>query len=544
MVLFFAALAPVLCLIALIGFFKIPPIYSALVALATAILVAAFCFNQKIYLLTMSIAEGVCLAIWPMVIVIFAAIFSYNFITVTGRMEIIKKLIVSTSSEKSVLVLLLVWGLGNFLEGIAGYGTAVAIPVGIMIALGFNPFFSAFVCLLGNTVSTGFGAIGIPAITLSIMADIDISISSTFIVLQLIVIAFFIPFLLVVLTEKSFKKSLKYFPEAIAASLGFGITHLLVAIFLGPQLPTTAGAISGMVAVIIVSSVRKKRALSGIKGKEDPIDGDDKNINTKQIFSGINILEKSKNDLTRLSLKNILNALSVYFVILLFIALASPLFPKAKYFLDSLSSKIKFYPEETGKIITFYWLTTPGMLIFLAVTIVAIIDIFRTKEQPVFFNILFKTFKTLKPSLLTIILLVSSAMVMRYSGMIELLAKGTSTIAGSFYPFFSPFIGALGTFLTGSDTSSCILFGEFQKRVALDLGMNEYWLTAANMSGATAGKMIAPQSIAIAAAAAGITGQESDLFRKTAFYCLFYVIFLGIIIFFFSGVSPLILSRF
>ena len=117
-------------------------------------------------------------------------------------------------------------------------------------------------------------------------------------------------------------------------------------------------------------------------------------------------------------------------------------------------------------------------------------------------------------------------------------------IALGFNPFFPPFIGALGTFITGSDTSSCILFGEFQKRVAIDLGVNEYWLTGANMSGATAGKMISPQGIAIAAAAAGIAGQESALFRKTAFYCLFYVIFLGFIIFFFSGVSPWILSAF
>ncbi|MCL2480436.1 MAG: lactate permease LctP family transporter [Spirochaetaceae bacterium] len=545
MVLFFAALAPVLCLIALIGFLKIPPIYSALVAFLTAVVVATFCFNQKIFLIVMSIAEGVSLAIWPMVIIIFAAIFSYNFITATGRMETVKKLIISASSEKSVLVLLLVWGLGNFLEGIAGYGTAVAIPIGIMIALGFSPFFSAFVCLLGNTVSTGFGAIGIPAITLSIMADINPNISTAFIVLQLIPITVLIPFLLIVLTEKSFKKALKYFPEALAASLGFGITHFLVAIFLGPQLPTITGAIAGMVFVVIVSSVRKKRALSGAKDqagiKEKPTDAEDANINTKSISSS----DITQNNSTRLSAKNILNALSVYFLLLIFIALVSPLFPQIKCFMDSLSTKIKFYPGEAGKTITFYWLTTPGILIFLAVTIVAIADIFITKKPPVvFFATLIKTFKNLIPSMLTIIFLVSSAMIMRYSGMIEILAKGTSAIAGSFYPFFSPFVGALGTFITGSDTSSCILFGEFQKRVALDLGINEYWLTAANMSGATAGKMISPQSIAIAAAAAGIAGQESALFRKTAFFCLFYVIFLGLVIFFFSDVSPLILSRF
>ena len=526
MALFFAALTPVLILIVLIGVLKIPTIYSALVAFISAVLVAAFCFNQKIFLMAMSIAEGVSIAIWPMVIIIFASIFSYNFITVTGRMEIIKRLILSASSEKSVLVLLLIWGLGNFLEGIAGYGTAVAIPVGIMIALGFNPFFSAFVCLLGNTVSTGFGAIGIPAITLSIMADIDQNISSAFIVFQLIPMAILIPFLLVILTEKSFTKALRYFPETIAASLGFAVTHFFVAIFLGPQLPTILGAISAMIAVVAVSSIRKKRA--ALKDNNKDMDADN-----------------AKNNLNQLSAKNILNALSVYLLILLFIALASPLFPKIKYFLDSLSAEIKFYPGESGKIITFYWITTPGILIFLAVTIVAITDVFRTKKPPVvFFNTLAKTFKTLMPSLLTIILLVSSAMIMRYSGMIELLAKWTSSSAGWFYPFLSPFVGALGTFLTGSDTSSCILFGEFQKRVALDLEINEYWLTAANMSGATAGKMIAPQSIAIAAASAGIAGQEPLLFQKTTLYCFFYLVLLGIIIFFLSGISPLILSMF
>ena len=529
MVLFFAALTPVLCLIVLIGFLKIPPLYSALVAFFAAVVAAGFCFGQDFFLIAMSVAEGIGIALWPMIIVIFASIFTYNFITATGRMEVIKKLIVSASSEKSILVLLLVWGLGNFLEGIAGYGTAVAIPAGIMIALGFNPFFSAFVCLLGNTVSTSFGAIGVPTITLSIMADIDPNIVTPFIVLQLIPITILLPFLLVILTEKSFKKSLKYFPEAMAASLGFGITHVLVAIFIGSQLPTVAGAIFGMAFVIIVTSLRKKKLLSKDNGS-----------NEKHADTAMN----AENDL-RLSAKDVLNALSVYILLLVFIALASPLLPEAKYFLDSFNTKIKFYPGEAGKTITFYWLTTPGILIFFAVTIIGITDIFRTRKPPViFFSALVRTFKNLIRPILTIMLLVSSAMIMRYSGMIELLAEDTSLVAGSFYPFFSPFVGALGTFIAGSGTSSGILFGEFQKQVAIDLGINEYWLTAANMSGATAGKMIAPQSIAIAVASVGIAGQESALFRKTLRYCLVYVIFLGLVVFFFSNVSSLMLLIF
>jgi len=508
--LFFTALVPIALLIVMIGALRTSPVYASLAALASSAAAALIFFRQKPVLIILSALEGGAMALWPIIIVIAAAIFSYNYISETGRMETVKKIILAFSREKSIQVLLLAWGLGNFLEGIAGYGTAVAIPAGIMTALGFNPFYSAVICLLANTVSTALGAVGIPAMTLALMTNLDLSTLTAFIAFQLLPVTLLIPFLLVIVNERSLKKAVKFFPEAAAGSFGFASVNLLAALYLGPQLATILASLSGTVFIIGTSLLRKAFA-----GKDTP-----------------EIPCKS----TAVPPGKIFDAVFVYILVLLFIALASPLFPAVRGYLDSFSTEFKFYPESSGKIIRFYWISTPGVLIALAVFFSSILS---GDGLSLPFLILIRTAGKLGKTSLTIISLVASATIMRYSGMIEALASGTAEITGSLYPLFSPFVGALGTFLTGSDTSSCILFGEFQKDVALSLGISGYWLASANIAGATAGKMIAPQSIAIAAAAAGIGGREGDLFHYLLPFCFVYLLILGLIIYFFNYSSAL-----
>ncbi|MCL2480415.1 MAG: L-lactate permease [Spirochaetaceae bacterium] len=515
---FLLSFLPLFILILFLGILKISPRYAAFFSLLSAIIIAVLFFNQNLFLIFMSLLEGVVFTLWPMLIVLFAALFSYNFIIETKRIDIIKKFITSFSEEKSVLVLILVWGFGNLLEGIAGYGTPVIIPAGIMIALGFNPFFSAFICLLANTVPSAYGAVGIPAITVSIITDLDPNIMSAFVASQLLPFAIVIPFILVLLTEKSFKKALKYLPETLAASLGFSISYFLVAFFLGPELPIIVGSLVVITLVIIVSSLRKKIGRTRFV--------DNKDIDSKNISSG-----------------EIINSFSVYFFVLILITLVSPLFPEIKNTLDSINSSIKFYPGEEGKILTFYWLTNPGVLILLAVIITTFIDALKKqKNYSVLWISLTKTFKAVKSPSILLILVVSFATIMRYSGMIKILAEQTAIATGSLYPLFSSAIGALGAFITGSSISSCILFGEFQKHVAINLGINEYWLIAANLAGGTIGKTLSPYKIAVALAAVGLYGQESKLLRKSFYYCFVFLAILGLMTFFFSGISDVIIS--
>jgi lactate permease len=137
----------------------------------------------------------------------------------------------------------------------------------------------------------------------------------------------------------------------------------------------------------------------------------------------------------------------------------------------------------------------------------------------------------------TVLSIVALAKLMGYGGIVGSIATAFTAATGGFYPLIAPLIGALGTFLTGSDTSSNVLFGNLQKQTALQLHINPEWLVAANASGATAGKMISPQSISIATAATGLSGMEGSILNRTLKYCAGYVVFLGLLVFLFKFLS-------
>lgn len=179
------------------------------------------------------------------------------------------------------------------------------------------------------------------------------------------------------------------------------------------------------------------------------------------------------------------------------------------------------------------WLATPGTLIIIATFIGGLIQGAKFSE---IVSVLVKTIKQMSKSAITIIAIVAMAKIMGYSGMIKSIAVVLVAVTGSYYPLISPIIGALGTFVTGSDTSSNVLFGGLQVEVAKTLGLNPYWLAAANTGGATAGKMISPQSIAVATAATGLVGAEGKILNATIKFCIVYVIVLGIMAYFMAPV--------
>ena len=164
---FFLALIPIIILIIGLGVLKIPAHKICPIALIITILLSIFIWKMPTIDSLTAALEGIALGIWPIMIVIIAAVFTYNLVVHTKAMEVIKSMLISVSDDKRILVLILAWGFGGFLEAVAGFGTAVAIPVGIMAALGFNPFFASVICLVANTTPTAFGAIGLPVITLA-----------------------------------------------------------------------------------------------------------------------------------------------------------------------------------------------------------------------------------------------------------------------------------------------------------------------------------------------------------------------------------------
>lgn len=496
------ALTPVVLLIVLLGFLKVSGDKSAFITLITTILIAVFGFDFSLESVGLSMVYGALKAIFPIILIIITAIYSYNVLVFTKKMEVLKFQFSNISKDKTIQVLLLTWGFGGLLEGMAGFGTAVAIPAAILIGLGYKPLFSALVSLLSNSVPTAFGAVGVPvkAIAIEIGHENLTSLGGE-VVLQLMPLMILIPFIIVTLTDSS----LKSLPKNILLSLVVGGVSIAVQYFsvryIGVETPAILGSIASIIVIVIWAKIAAK-----------------KNIN-----------ETLKTKTSR----EIINAWSVYGLILFFIIATSPLFETFRNFLQSISATpISITINGIEKTIKIFWLTDGGILIFLGTFLGGLLQGATINDL---FSVLWKSIVQLKKTYITVISLIILSSIMDLSGMIPVLGLALAAATGTFYPLFAPAIGCLGAFLTGSDTSSNILFGKLQANVAHQIGAEPSWFAAANTVGATGGKIISPQSIAIATSACGQQGKEGEIMKMALPYALFYIFVAGLMVYFFGN---------
>ena len=529
------AIVPILLLFVLMLGFKMAGHKSALVSLVVTILLALLVAPQLGFTpegftsagVGWAVVEGVLKAVFPILIIILMAIFSYNVLVESGDIEVIKRQFSSFSDDRGVTVLMLVWGFGGLLEGMAGFGTAVAIPAAILISLGYKPLFSALVALIANTVPTGFGAVGVPIITLcnevapgGAATSEAICKISAYAVLQLSPLFFILPLIILMLTDHRRQAWLKN----VVLSLWVGgvsvVTQYVVARYLGAETPAIIGSVAAIVAIIIYVKV-EKRLRRGEKVEE----------RLRRVEKVEKVEKRLRRGGSAASSSSILRAWSIYLLILVFVLLSGPLFPGINHFLKThLVSRIALpiYPE--GTYFSFGWISNAGLMLFLGTMIGGLIQGLSLKRLMV---VLARTVVGLRKTVVTIVSLIALASVMNYSGMIMVIASALAAATGTFYPLFAPLIGAVGTFVTGSDTSANILFAKLQANVASQLNYADpNWLVAANTTGATGGKMISPQSIAIATAACDMQGKDGDILRSALPYAVLYIIIGGLVVFF------------
>lgn len=457
-----------------------------------------------------SLVEGLLKAVFPILLIILMAIYSYNILVESRQIEVIKEQFTSISDDRGIIVLILTWGFGGLLEGMAGFGTAVAIPAAILIGLGFKPMFSALVALIANTVPTVFGAVGVPVTTLcneitpggAAPAALVNEISGNA-VLQLAPLFFILPFVILMLTDrKAIMKNL-----LLALYVG-GVTiaaQYLCARYLGAETPAIIGSVAAIVAIIVAGKVMQRVQSKAMAAGKDE---------TRRHYG---IGQSAK-------------AWSVYLLILMFILLSGALCPPINGFLKSHLVSVVHLPV-IGSTFKFGWISNAGLMLFLGATIGGLIQGMSLGQLMV---LLARTLVNLKKTIVTIVCLISLASVMNYCGMIGAIATGLVAVTGQFYPLFAPLIGAIGTFVTGSDTSSNILFGKLQANVAAQLGFDPTqtnWLVAANTTGASGGKMISPQSIAVATAACDMQGYDGKILKSAIPYALLYIIVGGLMVF-------------
>ena len=482
---------------------------TSLLALAIAIFIALLIYGMPLKLAMLSTLHGSLYGLFPISWIIISAVFLFNVTVKSGQFEVIKSFMASITSDRRLQALLIAFSFGAFLEGAAGFGAPVAISGAMLVGLGFNPLYAAGLCLIANTAPVAFGSVGTPIIMASRMSDIPELAISQMVGRTLPLLSLLIPFYLVTLMS-GFKKSLEVMPAILVSGISFAFVQWFTSNYMGPMLPDILAGIASILSLLFLLKYWKPKSIW--RFKEEP-----------SLQTSVEIKYTSL---------QILRAWSPFIIMTLFIIAWG--FQPVKDILNSIGFiKFKIPGLENAilqpdgnplpiKAFDFNYLSTPGTaVIFAALISIPLIGISIRESIKIFGA----TLKQLMFPIITIAAVVGYAFIANYAGMSITMAVALAS-TGVLFPFFSPILGWLGVFLTGSDTSANALFGKLQAQTADTLGFDPLVTVSANATGGVTGKMISPQSIAVGAAAVGLVGKESDLFRftfKHSFIMLFIV---------------------
>ena len=522
------AFIPILCFLLCLLTFKLKGYQAGFITVIVASAVAFFVYGMPFSLIGASFVQGFAQGMWPIAWIIIAAIFLYKLSVKSGSFEVIKQSVMSITPDHRIQVILIGFCFGSFLEGAIGFGGPVAITAALLVGLGLKPLYAAGLCLIANTAPVAFGAVGIPIIAMCNLVGVDQHAVSAMVGRMLVPLSLTVPFFIVFLMD-GFKGVKETFPAIFVAAVSITGTQFLSSNFLGAELPDIVSAIVSLACTTLFLKVWKP----------------------SNIFRLDNETNFSNN--TQLELGVVVKAWMPFILLIICIVIWTQpwfkaLFAKGAIF-DYTQVTIAFNNiqggilDENGKAIS---LSLPINFVALqagtAILLAAFLTIWTLKIKASDVGECFwDTLKEMAIPCITIGLVVAFAFIAKNSAMSATLGLAFAQ-TGDAFAFFSPVIGWIGVFLTGSDTSANLLFGPLQQVTAGELGVGEALFLAANSVGGVVGKMISPQSIAIACAAVGLVGKESELFKFTLKYSIGFILLIGIwtfiIAFFLNGIIP------
>ncbi|MGN7739260.1 lactate permease LctP family transporter [Pseudomonas sp. 22526] len=528
-----AAVIPIVFFFLALAVFRLKGHVAGSITLALSILVAIFAFQMPADMALAAAGYGFAYGLWPIAWIIVAAVFLYKLTVKSGQFEVIRSSVLSITDDQRLQVLLIGFCFGAFLEGAAGFGAPVAITAALLVGLGFNPLYAAGLCLIANTAPVAFGALGIPIIVAGQVTGIDAFKIGAMTGRQLPLLSLFVPFWLVFMMD-GLRGVKETWPAALVAGLSFAVTQYFTSNFIGPELPDITSALASLIALTLFLKVwQPKRSFAAATAS----------VGAAVVQAG-GFGQPRTTQPSPYSFGEIFKAWSPFLILTVLVTLwtlkpfkamfaaggsmYSWVFNFAIPHLDQLvikSAPIVATPTAIPAVFKLDPISATGTAIFFSALISMLVLKINFKTG---LTTLKETFYELRWPILSIGMVLAFAFVTNYSGMsstMALVLAGT----GAAFPFFSPFLGWLGVFLTGSDTSSNALFSSLQATTAHQIGVNDTLLVAANTSGGVTGKMISPQSIAVACAATGLVGKESDLFRFTLKHSLFFATIVGLI---------------
>ena len=506
------------------------------VTVLLALGVALLFYKMPVSAALASAVYGFFYGLWPIAWIIVAAVFLYKLSVKTGQFDVIRSSILSVTHDQRLQLILVGFCFGAFLEGAAGFGAPVAIAAALLVGLGFKPLYAAGLCLIANTAPVAFGAMGIPVIVAGQVSGIDPFLIGQMAGRQLPFMTILVLFWIMAIMD-GWRGVKETWPAVLVGGGSFAVVQFLTANYIGPELPDITSAIVSLIALTAFLKVwQPKRifrfdtaesATSQATGAKAPAAAKPQAGATAPLTAGA--IVKAWSPFIILTAMVTLWSLKPFKA--LFAAggpLASTIINIPVPMLDKLVAKMPPVVAQAtpyGAVYTFNWLAATGTAILIA----AILTIAFARFSPAkAVATLGETVRELVIPIYSIGMVLAFAFVANYSGLSATLALALAH-TGQAFVFFSPFLGWIGVFLTGSDTSANALFGALQATTANQLGLSPVLTVAANTTGGVTGKMISPQSIAIACAAVGLAGKESDLFRFTVKHSLVFAAIIGII---------------
>ncbi|QOW46707.1 L-lactate permease [Acinetobacter piscicola] len=521
------ALIPIIFFFLALAVFRMKGSVAGTITVVLALLVSLFAYQMPVAMAFASMVYGFLYGLWPIAWIIIGAVFLYKISVKTGQFDIIRSSILSITEDQRLQMLFVGFAFGTFLEGAAGFGAPVAITAALLVGLGFKPLYAAGLCLIVNTAPVAFGAMGIPIIVAGQVSGVETMEISQMVGRQLPFMVIIVLFWIMAIMD-GWRGVRETWPAVIVGGGSFALAQYLTSNFVGPELPDITAAIAALVSLTILLKFWQPKHIFRFANEDSSIDEN---------------LAAQKQQ--KYSIAQIAKAWSPFAILTAMVTIWSvkpfkDLFTKDGALHDMvISIKVPFLHQMIQKmppvvneikdydaIYKFDWLSATGTAIFIAAIITIIYLKMKPKDAVVTFA---ETVNELKIPIYSIGMVLAFAFIANYSGMSATLALALAH-TGQAFTFFSPFLGWLGVFLTGSDTSANALFSALQATTAQQIGVPEVLLVAANTSGGVTGKMISPQSIAIACAAVGLVGKESDLFRFTVKHSITFTVMIGIII--------------
>jgi lactate permease len=505
-----AAAIPVVTLLVLIASGKVKVHIAAIAALVLANLVAIFLFTMPANLAIRASLLGIVTGFFPIGWIVLNVIFMYQLTVSAGRFESLKRAVGGVTADRRLQLLLIAFSFGAFFEGASGFGTPVAITGAILIGLGFSPLAASGLSLIANTAPVAYGALGTPIQGLASVTGLDPYLLGAMVGRQLPIFSLIVPFW-VVWAFAGWKGMKEVWPAILVTGVSFAIPQFLISNYINPWIVDIGASLISMACLIGFLKIWQPKVI----WLSPALRGNDESASTMPPAKLI--------DPTPLTSAELITALLPWIILCAILLIwgtgwfknaVNPIF-KYDYAVPELHNMINKVapvvpaPTKEGAIFSFTYLSFTGTGMLIAAIIAGFIMGLSPGKIVSEYG---RTIKLCAYSLITISAMLAIGTLTRLSGVDATLGLAFAA-TGVLYPFFGTLLGWLGVALTGSDTSSNILFGNLQKITSQQLGLSPILMGAANSSGGVMGKMIDAQSIVVASTETNWVGHESTILR-------------------------------